>query len=158
MHNTTPTVYRIDVSIVRYCDVGRTHCCPLSFARTDSLAVRVTREGTWEVACESTPWVTRFTRRWRTPLLPPHLGVRVTQQLEALGQRSRWQWLLRGGRGGGGSRLGMSLGTLLCAHRREKRLQRRGGLGPPSQQLGAPVGVRILVRVRLGLGLGLGLG
>ena len=70
-------------SIPRYCDVGRTQCCPLSFARTDSLAARVTREGTRE----TTPWVTRFTRRWRTLPLPPHLGVRVTQQLEALGQR-----------------------------------------------------------------------
>ena len=64
--------------------------------------------------------------------------------------------------------MGMSLGALLCAHRREKRLQRRGGLGPPSQQLGAPVRVgvrvrvsvrvRVKVRVRARLGLGLGLG
>ena len=43
----------------------------------------------------------------------------------------------------------MSLGTLLCAHRREKRLQRGGGLGPPSQQLGAPVRVWVRVRVRV---------
>ena len=47
--------------------------------------------------------------------------------------------------------MGMSLGALLCAHRCEKRLQRGGGLGPPSQQLGAPVrvGVRARVRVRV---------
>ena len=45
--------------------------------------------------------------------------------------------------------MGMSLGALLCAHRREKRLQRGGGLGPPSQQLGAPVTVWVRVRVRV---------